>query len=75
MATQEILAQIMRLQNEERRFLAEFIWETVDRDLPARWTDESTIANEVESRFAAFKSGHAPGLTHEEVFSAARALL
>ena len=75
MATREILTQVMRLQNEERRFLAEIIWETVDDDLPAQWQDDATITSEVERRFAAYKSGAEPGLAHAEVFASARALL
>ena len=51
------------------------VWETVDADLPAQWNDDSTIAAEVERRFAAYKAGHERGLTHDEVFAAARALV
>ena len=75
MAAQELFAQAIRLQSEERRFLAEMIWETVDDDLPAQWKDDSTITAEVERRFAAFKAGHERGLTHDEVFAAARTLV
>ena len=75
MFTQELFAQAIQLQSEERRFLAELIWETVDADLPAQWDDDSTIVKEVERRFADFKAGRENGLTHEEVFGAARALL
>jgi putative addiction module component (TIGR02574 family) len=74
MIAEELFAQAIRLGAEERRFLAEIIWETVDADLPAQWNDDSTIAAEVEKRFQAFKSGGERGLTHEEVFAAARAL-
>jgi len=74
MIAQELFAQAIRLQAEERRFLAEIIWETVDADLPARWEDDATIAAEVEKRFEAFKAGRERGLSHEEVFGAARLL-
>jgi hypothetical protein len=36
-ATQELFAHAVRLPSEERRFLVEIIWQTVDADLPARW--------------------------------------
>jgi len=75
MATQELFAQASRLPSEERRFLAEIIWETVDADLPAQWENDSTIAAEIERRFEAFCSGRERGLSHDEVFAAARALL
>ncbi|HEY1048871.1 MAG TPA: addiction module protein [Prosthecobacter sp.] len=75
MATQEIFAQVARLPAEERRFLAEIIWETVDADLPAQWDDDGTIAAEVERRFEAFKAGRERGLSHDEVFAAAKLLV
>ncbi|GEP45004.1 addiction module protein [Brevifollis gellanilyticus] len=74
MIPQELIAQAIRLGSEERRFLAEIMWETVDADLPARWEDDATIASEVERRFEAFKSGRERGLSHEEVFGAAKLL-
>ncbi len=74
MATQELFAQAARLPSEERRFFAEIIWETVDADLPAQWENDATIAAEVERRFEAFKAGCEKGLSHNEVFAAARAL-
>lgn len=72
MASQELSAQAARLPSEERRFLAEIIWETVDADLPAQWENDSTIAAEVERRFEAFKAGRERGLNHDEVFAAAK---
>ena len=75
MAAQELFALAARLPAEERRFLAEIIWETVDADLPAQWENDATIAAEVESRFEAFKAGRSRGLSHDEVFAAARALV
>ena len=75
MATEDLFAQVVRLPAEERRFLAEIIWETVDADLPAQWEDDSTLAAEVERRFEAFKAGRERGLTHEEVFTAAKVLV
>ena len=75
MATEDLFAQVVRLPAEERRFLAEIIWETVDADLPAQWEDDSTLAAEVERRFEAFKAGRERGLTHEEVFAAAKVLV
>lgn len=75
MATREIFEQAVRLSPEERRFLAEMIWETVDADLPAQWDNDSTIVAEIESRYEAFKSGREPGLSHDEVFAAAKALV
>ena len=74
MASQELVAQVARFPAEERRFLAEMIWETVDADLPARWENDATIAAEVERRFEAFKAGREKGLSHGEIFAAARAL-
>lgn len=74
MATQELFAQVARLPTEERRFLAEIIWETVDADLPAQWENDATISAEVERRFEAFKAGREKGLSHDEVFAAAKAL-
>lgn len=74
MVTQELFAQAARLPAEERRFLAEIIWETVDADLPAQWENDATIATEVERRFEAFKAGLERGLSHEDVFAAAKAL-
>lgn len=75
MATEDLFAQVVRLPAEERRFLAEIIWETIDADLPAQWEDDSTLAAEVERRFEAFKAGRERGLTHEEVFTAAKVLV
>lgn len=75
MVAQELFVQASRLPSEERRFLAEIIWETVDADLPAQWENDSTIASEVERRFEDFKAGRARGLSHEEVFAAAKALV
>lgn len=75
MATQELFAQAARLPTEERRFLAEIIWETVDADLPAQWENDSTIAAEIEKRFEAFKAGRERGLSHDEVFAAAKVLV
>lgn len=75
MATQELFAQAARLPSEERRFLAEIIWETVDADLPAQWENDSTIAAEIEKRFEAFKAGRERGLSHDEVFAAAKVLV
>ena len=75
MATEDLFAQVVRLPAEERRFLAEIIWETVDKDLPAQWEDDTTLAAEVERRFEAFKAGRERGLTHEEVFAAAKVLV
>jgi putative addiction module component (TIGR02574 family) len=75
MATRELYAQAARLPVEERRFLAEIIWETVDADLPALWENDATLADEVERRFEAFKSGRDRGLSHAEVFSSAKALV
>ena len=75
MATEDLFAQVVRLPAEERRFLAEIIWETVDADLPAQWEDDSTLAAEVERRFEAFKAGRERGLTHEEIFTAAKVLV
>lgn len=75
MVTQELFAQAAHLPSEERRFLAELIWETVDADLPAQWENDSTIAAEVERRFEDFKAGRARGLSHDEVFAAAKALI
>jgi putative addiction module component (TIGR02574 family) len=75
MIAQELFAQALRLPAEERRALAEMMWETVDADLPAQWNDDSTIVTEVERRFEAFKAGQERGLTHDEVFGAARSLL
>jgi hypothetical protein len=63
MVTQELFAQAIRLQPEERRFLAEMIWETVNADLPAQWSDDSTIVAEVERRYEANKSGQERSLT------------
>ena len=74
MIPQDLIAQAIRLDSEERRFLAEIMWETVDADLPARWEDDATIASEVERRFEAFKAGRERGLSHEEVFGAAKLL-
>lgn len=74
MFTKELFAQAIRLQSEDRRFLAELIWETVDADLPAQWQDDATLAAEVERRFDAFKSGKERGLSHDEVFAAAKLL-
>jgi hypothetical protein len=51
------------------------IWETVDADLPALWSDDSTLATEVKRCFEAFQSGRERSLTHEEVFGAAQALV
>lgn len=73
-ASQELVAQVAHLPAEERRFLAEIIWETVDADLPARRENDATIAAEVERRFEAFKAGRECGLSHGEIFAAARAL-
>ncbi len=64
-------AQAARLSSEERRFLAEIIWETVDADLPAHWENDATISAEVERRFEAFKAGREKGLRHDAVFAAA----
>jgi hypothetical protein len=50
------------------------IWETVDADLPLQWQDDTTIASEIERRFEAFKAGRARGLSHDDVFAAAKAL-
>ena len=75
MATQELFAQAARLSSEERRFLAEIIWETVDADLPAQWENDTTISAEIEKRFEAFKAGRERGLSHDEVFAAAKTLL
>jgi putative addiction module component (TIGR02574 family) len=74
MVTQELFAEVARLPAEERRFLAEMIWETVDADLPAQWQDDTTIASEIERRFEAFKAGRERGSSHVDVFAAARAL-
>lgn len=75
MMAQEIFAQVARLPTEERRFLAEMIWETVDADLPSQWEDDTTIATEIERRFDAFKAGQERGLSHDEVFAAAKSLI
>ncbi|MGV3660221.1 MAG: addiction module protein [Prosthecobacter sp.] len=75
MAAKEFFAQAMLLPSEERRFLAEIIWETVDADLPAQRDNDSAIAAEVERRFEAFKAGRERGLSHEAVFGAAKALV
>jgi hypothetical protein len=75
MATKELFAQAILLQSEDRRVLAELLWETVDADLPAQWNDEVTLATEVERRFAAFQGGTERGLSHDEVFASARALI
>ncbi len=75
MIAQELFAQAARLSSEERRFLAEIIWETVDADLPAQWENDATISAEVERRFEDFKAGRARGLSHDEVFAAARTLV
>ena len=75
MVTQEIFAQAALLSSEERRFLAEIIWETVDADLPAQWENDATIGGEIEKRFEAFKAGRERGLSHDEVFAAARRLV
>lgn len=75
MIAQELFAQAARLSSEERRFLAEIIWETVDADLPAQWENDATISAEVERRFEAFKAGRARGLSHDEVFASARTLV
>lgn len=75
MVAQELFAQAARLSSEERRFLAEIIWETVDADLPAQWENDATISAEVERRFEAFKAGQSRGLSHDEVFAAARTLV
>lgn len=75
MATRELFEQVARLPAEERRFLAEIIWETVDADLPAQWDNDGTIAAEVERRFEAFKAGRERGLSHDEVFAAAKMLV
>ena len=72
MTAQELFAQAARLPSEERRFLAEIIWETVDADLPTQWENDSTIAVEVQRRFDAFQAGREPGLTHDNVFAAAK---
>ncbi|MHB1079031.1 MAG: addiction module protein [Prosthecobacter sp.] len=72
MAVYELFAQAARLSSEERRFLAEIIWETVDADLPAQWEKDSTISAEVERRFEEFKAGRERGLSHDEVFAAAK---
>ena len=69
MPTEELIAQAIRLAPEERRFMAELLWETVDQDLPSQWQDDATISAEVEKRFAAFKEGRERGLSHEEVFA------
>jgi putative addiction module component (TIGR02574 family) len=74
MGTQKLFAQVARLPSEERRFLSELIWETVDAELPAPWENDATIAAEVERRFEAFKAGREKGLSHDEVFAAAKAL-
>lgn len=75
MVAHELFAQVARLPSEERRFLAEIIWETVDTDLPAQWDNDATIGSEVERRFEAFKAGRERGMSHDEVFSAAKALV
>jgi putative addiction module component (TIGR02574 family) len=72
MTVQELFAQAARLPSEERRVLAEIIWETVDADLPAQWENDSTITAEVVRRFEAFKAGRERGLSHDEVFAAAK---
>jgi len=74
MGTQTLFPQVARLPSEERRFLAELIWETVDADLPAQWENDATIAAEVERRFEAFKAGREKDLSHDEVFAAAKSL-
>lgn len=74
MITQDLFVQAVRLTSEERRFLAEIIWETVDADLPAQWENDATLAAEVERRFEAFKAGNERGLSHDEVFARAKAL-
>ena len=43
--------------------------------MPAQWENGSTIAAEVERRFEAFKAGRERGLSHDEVFAAAKALV
>lgn len=75
MATREIFEQAVRLPPEERRFLAEIIWETVDADLPAQWDNDSTIVAKIESRYEAFREGREQGLSHDEVFTTAKALV
>jgi hypothetical protein len=57
------------------RARSQMIWETVDADLPALWSDDSTLATEVKRCFEAFQSGRERVLTHEEVFAAAQALV
>lgn len=74
-AAHELLLQSLRLGNEDRRCLAEMIWETVDTDLPAACQDEEGIAKRVEQLYEEYRSGRKPGLAHEEVFTAARAVL
>jgi hypothetical protein len=44
-------------------------------DLPAQWENDATIAAEVERRFEAFKAGRERGLSHDDVFAAAEALV
>lgn len=73
-ATQKLFAHAVRLPSEERRFLAEIIWQTVDADLPAQWENEATLGAEIERRFEEFKAGRERGLSHDDVFSAARSL-
>ncbi len=75
MQIQELLAQAMSLPSEDRRFIAEAVWDTVDKDLPNAWADEATIATEVERRYEEFRAKGKKGLSHEEVFAAARAVL
>ncbi len=74
MTPQELFAQVAHLPSEERRFLAEIIWETVDADLPTQLENDATIAAEVERRFEAFKAGREKGLSHDEVFATAKVL-
>ena len=73
-ATQELFAHAVRLPSEERRFLAEIIWQTVDVDLPAQWENEATLGAEIERRFEEFKAGRERSLSHDDVFAAARSL-
>lgn len=74
-AAHELLLQSLRLGNEDRRCLAEMIWETVDSDLPAILQNEDGIAQHVEQLYADYRAGRTQGLTHDEVFTAARSLL
>ena len=70
MSAEELTAEAMALPLQERVFLAQALWESIEAGLPD--TDEQSAAAEAIRRDEELSSGSAAGRAHSEVLKAAR---